>query len=343
MQPLRLRVSTKLIVPALMGAAAISWAGLALAGFNNPFVPGYRGQPNTEYGSWESFNDPFGAINLPDDPNSNTVDAGIEQLDQSAFLIGGNIYSFSAPLDCVLTDTTPGDLQELDLQISTKGEELHYAGVVLEYVDDLGQTHALPWTTYTELFKTTGMGVNVESQFHWDLSGVVQVIDTYQVTFKAAAPSMSLDAVVLDTRFSGPVATYCTAKQNSQGCITSIGHLGTASASLPEPFLITGSKIIPNTVGLLIYGTDGPGALPFQGGILCINPPVIRTPGQTSGGQGACTGSFNYDFNVLIQSGANPVLVPGRQVQAQYWSRDLGFAPPNSANLTDALQFVIQL
>ena len=43
---------------------------------------------------------------------------------------------------------------------------------------------------------------------------------------------------------------------------------------------------------LVAGGTNGPANLPFQGGILCVQPPLKRGPVQSSGGLGTvgCTG-----------------------------------------------------
>ncbi len=325
----------------VLGAAA-ALAAPASAGFTNPYTPPFRGQPFTEYGYWESFTYPFGGLNLPDEPNATTLDATLEQFDLSAFLTGGNIYSFQAPIVFELSDTVPSDLQEVALQISTKGSELDYAGVVLSYVDGQGQTQILPWTSYTELAKYPNFGFDVESLFVWDLSGVADEVKSYSIAFQAAAASMSLDAVVLDTRAASPVVNYCTAKVNSQGCLTSIGYLGSPSASSASAFVVSAQNLMPKSVGILIYGTTGPAAVPFQGGFVCMAPPVHRTPGQSTGGSAACSGTLALDFNALIQSGGNPALVAGAKVQTQFWSRDTGFAPPNASNLTDALEFVIQ-
>jgi len=139
-----------------------------------------------------------------------------------------------------------------------------------------------------------------------------------------------------------PPASYCTAKTNSQGCLPAIAATGVASAGGGQPFPITASQVINNTVGILIYGYQ-PAAIPFQGGTLCIGGAIKRTPGQASGGSATgtdCTGSFSFDFNAYIQTGTDPLLaVPGQQVNAQYWSRDV--AASFGSSLTDALEFAV--
>jgi hypothetical protein len=136
--------------------------------------------------------------------------------------------------------------------------------------------------------------------------------------------------------------TYCTAKVNSLGCASSMGFSGTPSASAATPFLLTASMVRNRQLGTLFYGF-GAAAQPFQGGTLCVQPPVIRTALQNSGGTmlpaADCTGSFSFDFNALIQGGSNPNLVPGQDVFTQYWSRDPGDA--FGTHLTDAVRFTI--
>jgi hypothetical protein len=52
-----------------------------------------------------------------------------------------------------------------------------------------------------------------------------------------------------------------------------------------------------------------------------------------------CSGTFRYDMNARIQSGADPALIPGAAVFAQFYYRD----PPASfgSGLTDAVAFTI--
>jgi hypothetical protein len=52
-----------------------------------------------------------------------------------------------------------------------------------------------------------------------------------------------------------------------------------------------------------------------------------------------CTGTYSYDFMARILSGIDPVLVPGQQVNCQYWSRDP--QDPFTTSLTDGVQVTI--
>ncbi len=139
-----------------------------------------------------------------------------------------------------------------------------------------------------------------------------------------------------------PPVAYCTAKVNSKGCTPFIGFAGTQpSLSSPAPFLIQAGNVINNKVGIMIYGY-GPNSMPFQGGTLCVAPPVVRTSAQSSAGNPPpddCSGTFSLDFNAYLQSGVDPDLVAYREVFAQYWYRD----PPTASGsgLTDGIHLSI--
>jgi len=139
-----------------------------------------------------------------------------------------------------------------------------------------------------------------------------------------------------------PATSYCIAKTNSQGCKATVALSGTPSAGNPAPFLIQATQVINQTNGLLFYGF-GPNNKPFQGGTMCVVGPVRRTALQFSGGNSGpadCSGSYSFDFNALIQSGVDPLLVAGREVFAQYWYRDPASA--SATGLSDGAQFTIQ-
>ncbi len=137
-------------------------------------------------------------------------------------------------------------------------------------------------------------------------------------------------------------STYCTAKLNSLGCLPSIGFSGMPSTTSALAFEVTATNVLSNKLGVLFYGTNGPTATPFLGGFQCVAPPRRRTPLQSSGGNPPpvdCSGTYAFDFNAHIQSGADPALVPGATVAAQYWTRDSGAS--FQTGMTDAVTFGI--
>lgn len=138
------------------------------------------------------------------------------------------------------------------------------------------------------------------------------------------------------------VAVYCTSQPNSLGCEPSIGWSGAPSAGGSTPFTIGASSVLSDQFGLLFYGFAA-AAEPFAGGTLCVATPLVRTPVQHSGGNSApidcSSGGFSFDMGAHILSGADPALVAGAAVHAQYWSRDLMSA--HGTSLSDALRFVV--
>ncbi|HUR27202.1 MAG TPA: hypothetical protein VM509_03390, partial [Planctomycetota bacterium] len=153
-------------------------------------------------------------------------------------------------------------------------------------------------------------------------------------------------------RIEGPCGTgphaYCTAKTNSLGCLPAISFSGVPSASASSGFTISGSNVRNQKPGLLLYGFNGPAATPFQGGILCLVPPIRRCVGTSSGGTplpaNDCSGVYTLDFNAFAAGalGGTPdpaLRVPSTAVDAQWWGRDPSFPPPNNSTLTDAVQF----
>ena len=143
--------------------------------------------------------------------------------------------------------------------------------------------------------------------------------------------------------FSSPESSYgyCEAKLSSEGCLASTFAVGpVASASSGAPFRIWAVDVISDQSGILFYGLDK-NDLPFLGGTLCVNAPIVRTPVQNSGGGGGCTGTFSFDFNELIQSGLDPTLVPGVSVFAQHWFRDPALGLPDPVGFSDAITFTI--
>ncbi len=138
-----------------------------------------------------------------------------------------------------------------------------------------------------------------------------------------------------------PPANYCTAKSNSLGCSPSVAWSGTPQFSGADAFDLRGAQFLNNKFGLLFYGLHPNGAS-FEGGTLCVKPPIQRTTVQSSGGSATgsdCSGVYHFDFNALIHGGSDPSLIAGASVFAQYWARD-----PHDAfttSLSDAVSFTI--
>jgi hypothetical protein len=149
---------------------------------------------------------------------------------------------------------------------------------------------------------------------------------------------------------TGLPTVYCTAKTNSLSCTPAISFTGQASATSGSGFVVESVNNLNQKPGLLLYGTTGPAAGPFGGGVLCINAPLRRSITLTSSGAPPppldCSGTYSIDMNAFAVGtlGGNPspsLTVVGTTVNCQYWGRDQGFAAPNNISLSDALEYQI--
>jgi hypothetical protein len=135
---------------------------------------------------------------------------------------------------------------------------------------------------------------------------------------------------------------YCTAKLNSQGCTPSIFTTGAPSYfGSSTPFLVHAQQVLNQHPGMAIWSLTQ-ASNPLAGGTLCVGGPLVRTPGQGSGGNAGppdCSGTYVYQFTKPYMQAQS--LVPGKTVHVQFWSRDTGFAEPDNVGLTAGVSFTI--
>jgi hypothetical protein len=139
-------------------------------------------------------------------------------------------------------------------------------------------------------------------------------------------------------------AVYCTAKPTTCGNLPAIDWSGAPSANASSGFIVSAHGTRAGKAGLLLYSENGAATLPFQGGLLCVAPPVRRAVASvdTTGTPGACDGVLALDVNAFAAGtlGGNPLpalRVPGTRIHAQFWGRDA----PGTSLLSDALAFAI--
>lgn len=170
------------------------------------------------------------------------------------------------------------------------------------------------------------------------VSNTTKVFGSREAVAAAERPQLVID-------YTPAVTAYCTAQVNSAGCTPAIGSSGLPSASAGGGFSVTLTQALNRKAGVLAYGFNGPASTPFFGGLVCVAPPLTRTPVLDSGGSASgsdCTGSFTLDFNARIQSGVDPALAVGAIVHLQWFTRDPG-NPAGSFNSSDALRVAIGL
>ena len=142
---------------------------------------------------------------------------------------------------------------------------------------------------------------------------------------------------------------YCSPKINSIGCTPAIRHAGVPSATMGSGFTVSVANVINNHSGLFIYGSSGSAALPFSGGLRCINTPILRSIALNSGGNPSpndCSGVYALDFNAFATGalGGAPagfLTIAGTVVNVQAWGPDNGFTAPNNTTLSNGLEFTI--
>lgn len=135
-----------------------------------------------------------------------------------------------------------------------------------------------------------------------------------------------------------PPAPYCAGKPNSLGCTPSMTFTGTTSLADDSLHLLA-TDVLNNTFGLLVWSYV-PDDLPFQGGTLCVEPPIVRTPVQSTGGNpppADCSGSLDFHWSQAYVASKNLPL--GEWYYTQYWSRDPMDAFGSS--LSDAIRFLL--
>ncbi len=202
-------------------------------------------------------------------------------------------------------------------------------------------------THTTERWSTAWDG----SEASWFCTGIALSADGKSVAFWSQAVNLvpgdtngGSDVFVRDCRY-GPDVVYGQAKVNSQGCTPVIDSVGAPSRLAGAGFYLRARNVVNAQPGLLLYSLAGQASTPFGGGTLLLLPPLVRTIPQSSGGSpppaSDCTGTYSMDFNAWIATGIDPDLQPGVQVWVQYWSRDVGFAPPQDVGLTKGLTFTI--
>jgi hypothetical protein len=141
----------------------------------------------------------------------------------------------------------------------------------------------------------------------------------------------------------GATTSYCTAKLNSCGTTPAMDGHGLARATSGCPFEVSVSNVKASKPALLLYSDAGPHNQPFQGGTLCISPPIKRAVSVfAQGGTQGCDAVASVDMNAFAAGllGGHPLpslKVAGTQVCCQFWGRDA----PGESMVSNALKYIV--
>lgn len=204
-------------------------------------------------------------------------------------------------------------------------------------IDVTGDTTPDPWATLSSLVNES-------------LRGYPRITQDGVVIFVALVDTAGTPGTLQDDtshvyrvapNFDKPV-NYCAPKASSEGCEANMRFFGTPYADGSGLFSIAASGVSPDVIGVLGYSLGGRARIPFQGGTLCIAPPVRRTPPRLSNGIHAtpCSRFFSIHFSQHLAAGTDPALTAGTEVFCQWFHRD--DADPWGWGLSNAGHFVIQ-
>lgn len=119
---------------------------------------------------------------------------------------------------------------------------------------------------------------------------------------------------------------------------------GTYSAGSVGGFVVSAAPALGQKLGILIYGDQGQAAIPFEGGLLCVQSPRRTLPIRSGGTSGLCDGVFSLDLvafaNGLPGGDPDPLLLSvGTVVDLQWWGRD---TQGTGVLLSNGLEFTVE-
>jgi hypothetical protein len=132
---------------------------------------------------------------------------------------------------------------------------------------------------------------------------------------------------VLGTQPGYPTA-YCTAKATSVSTFPSVGAIGSTSVAAAD-FRLTCNFGVPSKNAIHFYNTL-PNGVPFQGGTLCVKPPLIRGPVKMFDAYGSLVETVTLQAKDI-----------GQTFYFQFWGRDPANPDGTGVMLSNALSIVV--
>jgi hypothetical protein len=170
--------------------------------------------------------------------------------------------------------------------------------------------------------------------------------DRVAANWSAIVPS--IDANYITERLGSttpPPTNYCTSGTSTNGCAAVISATAQPSVTQATSCVINVADVEGQKSGLVFYGVNNTGFVPFAWGagsssFLCVKAPTQRMLSQSSGGTAStCTGSLTQDwdaFQAAFPTSLGSPFSVGGKVYAQAWYRDP--PAPKTTNLSDALE-----
>ncbi len=180
----------KLSVLALTLGMAFSGSAFATSATWDTATP-WGSATTSQYAEWNIFN--ATTDNSPDVALSAATTASVQETTGTAFLTGGNIYSFALPtaFTATLSGTTGGTF-DVYLRIGTLGS----ISSTTATLNGVSATSVVQLNASQGNFG--GFGESFEQEAYWKWTGVTGA-SLYTFQFNAASSSMSLDQLALAT------------------------------------------------------------------------------------------------------------------------------------------------
>ena len=201
-------------VQAVLAALVMGGTLGAAAGTNGFQVPAFRGQSDSTFTGWESFQVGIGEPGNGGDLAGSSPSARLFQTAPGGQVLGsGNIYNGAGASQFEIRYTAPVDsVGKVSLQLRALGTELKYDSVRLVAAADSGPLSLS--TTRTELDRISfgppppnpGSGFGVSSLWEWDLTGLG--VEYFSISVPANELNLSLDSATLDVQLVPEPGTW---------------------------------------------------------------------------------------------------------------------------------------
>jgi hypothetical protein len=125
---------------------------------------------------------------------------------------------------------------------------------------------------------------------------------------------------------------FCLPTLNSSGDAALLSASGSTQVGVGT-LQLTAAPVPANTVGIVIFGPSNAPPMPFGGGFLCVQGPIVRLAGSGTGAQGVLATTVDW-------TGPASVIGAGQSHSFQAWFRD-PFVTPDF-DLSEGLEIAFQ-